>query len=116
MAAFAALQLNDPDALTWVLLYGVAALPWLGVLLERRWHLANFAALVLLVFAMGTYWPSLLELLGEGSITDLASEMSPHRPYIEQAREFLGLALAAIPLLLLVARRVRALTAESRKG
>ena len=99
MGAFALLQLNDPDPLPWILLYGVAAVPWLGVLLERQWHKTNFAALVLLVFAMGVYWPGLLELLEEGSIADLGDAMSTQRPYIEEAREFLGLAVAALPLL-----------------
>ena len=105
MVVFALLQLNDPDRLPWILLYGIAAVPWLGVLLERQWHRTNFAVLLLLVFAMGIYWPSLLELLEEGSIADLGDAMSAQRPYIEEAREFLGLAVAALPLLILVVRR-----------
>lgn len=89
------LQFNDPDPLLWILYYGgVCVLGGLGVAgIYSRW-------LGGVLTAAGAVWsltlsPSVVTWLRGHTVSDIVYAMSPDRPYIEESRECLGLAMAA---------------------
>ncbi|NKC11359.1 MAG: hypothetical protein GKR94_03885 [Gammaproteobacteria bacterium] len=90
----AVMQSNDPDPLLWIAVYGLhgaiglcAAVGWVA-----PWP-ALIASLLTLLWA-ATLWPAVVVLLFEHDPEQLLSGMSPDRPYVEEAREALGLTLA----------------------
>ena len=112
MAAFALLQLNDPDPLIWVVAYGlvafcVAAPPQRAWSLPMTW-LTGGVLLTLVLIAL----PGFVDYLLSGEFGSIAAEMSPDQPYIEPARELLGALIAA---LILIGSRLYLLP-ESRTG
>jgi len=96
---FAVLQLNDPDPIIWVLVYGLVAIITLVANYKNipRW-LIGILALALLLYA-SKHLPSLLEYLKTDNKKELFGEMVYDKPYLEGTREFLGLILAVIGLL-----------------
>ena len=98
LLSFAVIQLNDPDPLFWVALYGIAALGPLLTLFRP------FSAPVLWI-GVGYCLAGVALTLGGGveylQFADqepLMQEMSPEKPYIEQAREVIG-ALVALAMI-----------------
>lgn len=101
----AALQLNDPDPLRWIAIYAAAAVaclvagrvPWAGTLA---------AAVGLIAFVWAA---TMVSVLHEMRFADLFKTMKAQTPVIEEAREFLGLALVCgfMAVLALRARRDR---------
>jgi len=94
-ALFAAVQYNDPDPLPWILLYGSVAVHF-GMAAYRR---ANRIAIWLTLLA-SLIWaialaPEFIGWLRMGAPTIVGS-MKAEAPWIEYAREFLGLGLAAL--------------------
>jgi hypothetical protein len=94
LAWFAALQLNDPDPLYWGGFYALCALvPLLAafriesLVLWGGCVIYGFSALVLT--ASGE-----LEYLRHAGTESLLHGMSADKPYIEEAREFLGVLIA----------------------
>lgn len=93
---FTYLQFNDPDAIFWILIYGSATLvPLLG-LFDRRYlglsltvSLLSLSELILSTPGAYTYW-----LHRHDEV--LMQSMNPDKPYIEEAREFLGSLIALI--------------------
>lgn len=94
LAWFTYLQFNDPDAIFWVVIYASAALvPLLG-LFDRRYLVVTLLVSLLclseIIFSAPgayTYW---LHRHDEA----LMQSMNPDKPYIEEAREFLGSLIA----------------------
>ncbi|RED95595.1 transmembrane 220 family protein [Marinoscillum furvescens] len=95
-ALFAALQLNDPDPLLWVLLYGVVAvvavLKVFLVQISLKPLITTFIV-IFLVYA-ATYVPSFLDFLDSSNKGDLVGKMKASTPWIEGTRELLGLLIA----------------------
>jgi Transmembrane family 220, helix len=95
--AFAAsLQLNDPDPLAWVAIYGAAAAVWGWVALGRR---ARVAAVV--VAGISGVWSALLArgVVGQVDWRHLFDEFSMQGDArVEEAREMLGLAIVAVAM------------------
>lgn len=98
LAWFTFLQFNDPDAVFWIIIYAVASLMPLLALLRRTFLPATLIASSLCLFELVlsspgayTYWMHRHDEL-------LMQSMNPDKPYIEEAREFLGslIALALI--------------------
>ncbi|WP_373517507.1 transmembrane 220 family protein [Pricia sp.] len=91
------LQNNDPDALLWYTIYGVAALGSLLFVLGRLPHIA--AALLCLAYLIGGFisWPETFEgfEIGAGDIVN-----------IERGREACGLLIASA-VFLVYALRIR---------
>lgn len=110
---FAALQVNDPDPWGWVAIYLLAASPWAMLLSGRQQRWFDMTTLLVLVFGMGIYWPGALTLPSQGAAADLFASMTPERPYIEEAREFLGLGIAACSVGWLVFRQASENVADS---
>jgi amino acid permease len=100
MAGFAIVQLNDPDPWLWTIAYALIAI---CILLSgrTRWAFAMsvFACGMLFALALSSL-PGFLMFLASGDFGSLTQEMSADRPYVEPAREFLGVAIAGIALAL----------------
>ncbi|MDX1665668.1 MAG: transmembrane 220 family protein [Saprospiraceae bacterium] len=98
-ALFALFQLNDPDPWGWVALYGYTALvtgmaafgkyvKWLlipGVLVTILWLAALF--------------PAVIDWISRG-MPSITGSMKAETPHIELTREFLGVLVCAIVLLM----------------
>jgi len=96
LIGFAALQFNDPDPVIWVTFYGLCALVPL-LLLVNKFSRAFFSltlvicAIELFLTAAGAY-NYYLHMNQE----PLMQSMNPDKPYIEEAREFLGALIALL--------------------
>lgn len=90
-AGFVAVQFNDPDPARWVLIYGLAALLGVGHALDRvPRRLAWIYGGVCVLWAL-TLAPAGIGAPPKAIVTDLAM----HAPGVEEAREALGLLIAA---------------------
>jgi len=101
-ALFAMAQLNDPDPIHWVLIYGVVSIAFL---------LANYINIPKQII-----WLLIVGLLIYASVhiayffdwikidhkEEIFGEMVYEKPYLEGTREFLGLIIAALSLLFLL--------------
>ena len=92
------LQFNDPDPLYWVGVYlavaVVAQLKVFGVLTRLVFHLAFGLVLAGLLMSAAGF----IDYLRSGDYGALTGEMLTHKPYVESAREFLGLLIACASL------------------
>lgn len=96
------LQVNDPDPLRWMVIYGaaalvVAALPWF------RGASAAGAAVGIVAAAWGAYLGS--QVVGTIGFSDLFLKMSEKGGAVEVGREAGGLVIIAVTLLALSAYR-----------
>ncbi len=89
---FAALQYNDPDPLVWIAIYGLVALVCLRAAFERHSILLILAALAICAVELVATFPGFMEWINLG-MPNIAETMQAEKPYIEAAREMLGLAL-----------------------
>ena len=101
------MQTNDPDPGFWIIVYlalatvCVLAAVW-RVILPLVW-LVGIAA-----FAWSaSLFPGVVELFSNHPAGDLLSGMSPDRPYVEAARESLGLLIGALAMAYLAWQGVR---------
>jgi hypothetical protein len=95
----AAVQFNDPDPLRWVAIYGTTTLI-AGLAVFMRFYVP----LIVVTLAVCLVWslylmPSVFELFLHHEPRELLSGMSADRPYVEEARESLGLLIAAAALI-----------------
>lgn len=95
---FAYLQLNDPDPIIWVVVYGTVAL---------FFALSNFIKIPKIVFYTVIFAMILFSIMHFGFFTDwlqsdnkseLVGDMVYEKPYIEGTREFMGLLIAILAL------------------
>lgn len=100
MVLVAALQLNDPDPVIWVTYYLLAAIPSLLALLNRKVLLVNVAVVLFTLFWFSQTGAGLLEYLNHANEVSLTHDMSDDKPYIEEAREFIGAAIVLLLVLL----------------
>jgi hypothetical protein len=88
---FAIFQINDPDAMVWMLIYGAAALLSLLVFLGKDSRPVLWIALIAFLAGAFQLWPDTFEgilLKEDGSFT----------PAIEEARESLGLLIGGVSM------------------
>jgi hypothetical protein len=98
------LQANDPDPVTWMLMYGAAAVA-VAVLPAHRMFAIGAAAIGLAAGAWGAYLASsVIDTLGA---RDLFMKMSEKGGAVEVGREAVGLAIVAVSLIGLAAFRLR---------
>lgn len=103
---FAALQINDPDPVIWVSFYCLCAAVPLLLLANKFirslfWLTLAICVIELMLSASGAY-NYYLHMDQE----PLMQSMNPEKPYIEEAREFLGV-LIALALVCISALLVR---------
>ena len=90
--AFAAVQVNDPDPVLWILIYGVMAVVSVMGIFEyyNRWLMSGLS--VLFVVFMIILFPGVAEWFQQDDKSVLFDDaMKMEYPYIEESREFLGL-------------------------
>jgi len=96
---FAIVQLNDPDPIHWVSLYGIVALVSLVSIFRKiPKSLIYLLSSILLVYA-GFHFSYFIDYLQIEDKKELFGKMVYEKPYLEGSREFLGLTMAAAALL-----------------
>ena len=95
----AAIQLNDPDPAYWIVVYVVvAAIPSARIFGYRLPKLVLIASgMVLSGLIIAT--PGTIDYLTSSDFAAIRGKMLGEKPYVESAREFIGLAMAAISLI-----------------
>jgi hypothetical protein len=102
----AVVQYNDPDALLWMLLYGIAALICLLTSFGRlHWGISTLMAVVTLGLAL-IISP---QVIGKVSFVELFVSMEMKTEVIEQAREMGGLLIIATWMIVIAVIRYRQL-------
>ncbi|HCM46253.1 MAG TPA: hypothetical protein DIS98_01620 [Colwellia sp.] len=88
------LQLNDPDPYFWVFLYLICAIvPGISLFKPHKLRMNLFASIAAFFCftAMVMSWHGSMEYLSlHFNNESLIQDMSPNKPYIEEAREFFG--------------------------
>lgn len=96
LIAFAALQINDPDPASWILFYLIcAAVPALA-LFNRQNKAVFWIALAVCGITLGLYAEGAYNYYLHRNSEPLMQSMNPEKPYIEEAREFLGAFIALV--------------------
>lgn len=96
---FAFLQVNDPDPLIWIAIYGLMAaacvLAAFNVYMPKA-----LAVLMVILIAYGiSYYPGVSEWLSRDNKSLLFDDIAKMQyPYIEESREFLGLLICVAVL------------------
>jgi len=109
----AAVQLNDPDPLVWMGMYGAAAVVC-GLEIRRRaplWAPVT-VAVIALVWAGSLYYRA-----NEVPVSSLFAQWEMRDLRVEEAREMYGLAIVAVWMIVIVTVRLaRARTSGSTSG
>jgi hypothetical protein len=90
--AFAFVQINDPDPVIWILIYGILAVTC--VLAAFQFYSRNFLIVLAVLYAAYSMLniKSFLQWLGSNNKADLFDDIAKMQNlYIEETREFLGL-------------------------
>jgi len=100
---FAALQYNDPDPYVWVPIYMYAAvLCWLAFRKKYypKWYLAGI--IIYAAYAVGLiFWKNgVLDWINKHQAANITETMKAEQPWIEETREFFGLVILIVVLLI----------------
>lgn len=103
--AFAFVQINDPDPVLWILIYGIMAV----VCILAAFKMYYKIPLIILLVGYSVYCfiliPGFREWLAQEDRSVLFDDvMKMEYPYIEEAREFLGLLICIIVLIIQLVR------------
>jgi len=100
---FAALQYNDPDPYIWIPIYGYAAvLCWLAFK-NKYYPKAYLAGIsVYLIYAIFLFFTKngVLDWANEHHAENIVQTMKAEKPWIEESREFFGLVILIVVLLI----------------
>jgi hypothetical protein len=89
---FAFVQINDPDPVIWILIYGAMAVFCIMAIFEFYPGKILAGLLALLILYSFVYIPGVMEWIKQDNKALLFDDVAKMQyPYIEQAREFLGL-------------------------
>ena len=105
---FAFVQINDPDPVIWILIYGAMAV--LSIMAIFEFYPTKFTIGLLVLYAAYSivYIPGVLEWLRQENKAMLFDDVAKMQyPYVEEAREFLGLVICIIVLIVFVIRARR---------
>jgi hypothetical protein len=102
---FAFVQINDPDPVIWILIYGVMAVMCILAIFEFYPGKVIAGLLVIFILYSFAYVPGVIEWLTKDNKALLFDDIAKMQyPYIEQAREFLGLMICIGVLIFHLAR------------
>jgi len=102
---FAFLQINDPDPVIWILIYGAMAVLSIMAIFEFYPRKFIIGLTVLFVLYSALYVPGALEWLRQDNKSLLFDDLAKmQHPYIEETREFLGLLICIIVLIIFLVR------------
>lgn len=105
---FAFVQVNDPDPVIWILIYGAMAVISIMAIFEFYPKRVIIGLLVVYTLYSLVYIPGVLEWLRQDNKALLFDDLAKMQfPYIEQAREFLGLFICVAVLLFYTLRSRR---------
>jgi hypothetical protein len=105
---FAFVQINDPDPVIWILIYGAMAVLCIMAIFNFYPIKFTIGLLVLYVLYSIVYLPGVLEWLKQDNKALLFDDVAKMQyPYVESAREFLGLLICIIVLVFFVVRARR---------
>lgn len=106
--AFAALQVNDPDPVLWILIYGIMSVVSVMAIFEYYNRKLLMGLTVLYSIYMVILFPGVSEWLRQEDKGVLFDEgMKMQYVYIEESREFLGLLICLVVLALYLFRSFR---------
>lgn len=88
----ALVQLDDPDPLPWIAVYGAAAAACGAGLFGRA---GRAAPLVLMLVSLAAAAPLAARVLGRAGVADVFGSMKASDPLVEETREMLGLVIIA---------------------
>lgn len=94
LLAFASLQFNDPDPVMWISFYVICALVPALAIFKKRIKPIFWLALILCGITLGFYAEGAYNYYLHMDQEPLMQGMNPQKPYIEEAREFLGTLIA----------------------
>ena len=109
--AFAFVQINDPDHVLWILIYGIMAT--LSIMAIFQYYPRKFIIGVLALYlAYGLYTliyhPGVLECLQSENKSDIFDDVKKmENLYIEESREFLGLVICITVLIFFLMRSLK---------
>ncbi|HET9053955.1 MAG TPA: transmembrane 220 family protein [Cyclobacteriaceae bacterium] len=110
--AFAALQVNDPDPVLWILIYGVMAVISVMAIFEFFNRKLLIGLAVLFVVYLVILFPGVAEWFRQEDKSVLFDDvMKMEYPYIEESREFIGLLICLVILTVYLFRSFRHKTA-----
>jgi hypothetical protein len=97
--AFAFLQINDPDPVLWILIYGSMAVICILAAFKVYSQLAMIILLVGFIAYSTVFIPGLREWMAQDDSSVLFDDLAKmEHPYIEESREFLGLIICILIL------------------
>jgi hypothetical protein len=105
---FAFVQINDPDPVTWILIYGVMVV--VCILAAFRYYSKAYRiGLVVLLVSFSAYalvlLPGIKEWLAQDDQSVLFDDIAKmQHPFIEESREFLGLLICVMVLIMQLIR------------
>ena len=107
---FAFVQINDPDPLVWILIYGTMAV--ICVMAAFRYYSRIFMFVLLAGFIAYSivFFPGVREWFAQKDKSVLFDDIAKmQHPYVEESREFLGLMICIIVLIihLVLSRKAR---------
>ena len=104
--SFAGVQYNDPDAWTWIIIYGMIAVSFFLAAARRYSGLLYGVILIACIYEAVTLAPDFSNWIEMGT-PNIATEMKTEEPHIELVREFLGviIGLSAVIFLFWQSRR-----------
>ncbi|MCB4806700.1 transmembrane 220 family protein [Tamlana sp. 62-3] len=99
---FALLQINDPDPVLWILIYGFVSVLFLCANFYKfpKWFI-GLVIVALLVYG-SFYFSSVIDWLQTENKNEIFGDMVYEKPYLEGSREFLGVFIAAFALVVLL--------------
>lgn len=98
---FAFVQINDPDPVLWIFIYGLMAVACILAAFGQYYPRIISVLLILYLAYSFFYIPGVIEWLGSEDKSMLFDDLAKMQyPYIEEAREFLGLFICMIVLVM----------------
>lgn len=113
---FAFVQINDPDPVVWILIYGATAVTCI-LAAFRQYHLPVLIGLLVIFTAYSfLFLPGVIDWLQSPDKSLLFDDIAKMQyPYIEESREFLGLFICIMTLIMhLVQSRKRKVLETAR--
>ena len=102
---FAFVQINDPDPVIWILIYGAMAVTCILAAFEQYYKSVLAGLLILLAGYSVVFFSGVSEWLRSEDKSMLFDDIAKMQyPYIEESREFLGLFICILVLVMHIVR------------
>ena len=102
---FAFVQVNDPDPVVWILIYGVMAVACIFAAFDHYYRIVSIGLLIIFVAYSSVSFSGVVEWLKSDDKSMLFDDIAKMQyPYIEESREFLGLFICVVVLIMHLVR------------